>query len=468
MPEGVKIRKAKGYPLPEEAERADLIDAGADIDASFADHLQPRARYRLLPVARRARLARRHRTESAGFQCLICCPMPYSGCGWPQTCVGVVSGFQAAGLRPVLVTPRIRKALPPTVDAVQTLSFPLTHIPWKYVQHHARETLDTGFASLLKDADPRQTIAYFWPGSSRHLVEAARDRGIVTVREMINTYQGTAKRILDDAYARWGFVQTHPISQAAVEQEREELRLYDHVFAPSAKVEASLIEAGVDQGRIVPASYGWIPERFGGGGARTSDRQRTFRVLFAGMICIRKGVPELLRAWERSGVEGELVLVGDVEPALRPHLATASQTKRVRHIGYTEDIAAHYRDADVFIFPSLEEGCPQVTMEAGGCGLPVIATPMGAGPLVKHEVNGLIVPPGDIDALAEALRRMAADEELRLSFAKRIAADAQEFTYDRVSASRGALMADLLRRRANSTTRRAGRNSIAAGHRERS
>ncbi|GLS30385.1 hypothetical protein GCM10007937_20930 [Mesorhizobium albiziae] len=119
----------------------------------------------------------------------------------------------------------------------------------------------------------------------------------------------------------------------------------------------------------------------------------------------------------------------------------------MRHIPYTDDIGSSYRDADVFVFPTLEEGGPQVTLEAGGCGLPAIVTPMGAGRLVKDGVNGLVVRAGDVSGLVTALRRMANEPGLRASFARQIAQDAQQFTYERVSASRGASLVRLLRSR---------------------
>ena len=84
-------------------------------------------------------------------------------------------------------------------------------------------------------------------------------------------------------------------------------------------VEVSLLEAGVEPARIIPSSFGWSPARFAvspGGHGRTEG----FRALFVGSVCVRKGVPQLLAAWEKSGVEGELVLAGRVENAIKPLL----------------------------------------------------------------------------------------------------------------------------------------------------
>lgn len=70
--------------------------------------------------------------------------------------------------------------------------------------------------------------------------------------------------------------------------------------------------------------------------------------------------------------------------------------------------------ADVFLLPSYFEGLPMALLEAMSWGLPSITTPVGGIPdIIKHEVNGLFVPPGDVVALAETMQRMIADTSLR-------------------------------------------------------
>jgi glycosyltransferase involved in cell wall biosynthesis len=270
------------------------------------------------------------------------------------------------------------------------------------------------------------------------VVEHARARGIVTVREMINTFQGTAKAILDEVYARLGLPPGHTITQAAVEAEIRELALYDYVCASNAPCEASLAEAGVAADRVIPTSFGWSPARFGSPAAVDEPGQgdHKTRFLFVGSIGVRKGVPALLEAWARAGLDASLTLVGNVEPAIAPLLARAAARGRVSVLPYTPDIGALYRSSDIFIFPTLEEGGPQVTIEAGGCGLPVITTPMGTGRLVRDGVNGIVVAANAPDQLAGAMVELAGDKALRRQYAARIAEDAGAFTYDRLGAAR--------------------------------
>nr|WP_246723716.1 glycosyltransferase [Rhizobium sp. ARZ01] len=235
-----------------------------------------------------------------------------------------------------------------------------------------------------------------------------------------------------------------PITQHAVDCEIEELKLYDYVFSPSAEVDQSVQEAGVPEKRVVPTSFGWSPSRF----ASTSLPRKAggpLRFLFVGTACVRKGIPALLQAWKKARVAGELVIVGNAEAAIQDMMTEAMRNGSVRHIPFTDKIEAFYRSSDVFVLPTLEEGGVQVTLEAGGCGLPIITTAMGAARLVKHDVNGLIVEAGNVEDLTRALQRMAGDAALRSEFSRRIEQDAAPFAYDKVSNLHGRIIAGLLR-----------------------
>ncbi len=373
------------------------------------------------------------------LNCLTFCSMPYAGVGWPQSCVSILAGFSSTAVAPTLVLPRSRQQLPDAIKCVSALAPPWSALPWRFVANGSRERMERCFARLLEHADPATTIAYFWPGTSRELVLRAKARGILTVREMINTAQLSAKPALDEAYARLGLPPTHTISTAAVYEEIEELALYDLVCASNTPCEASLIEAGVSADRIFPTSFGWVPSRYGvgSGSGPTADRDPgNAKFLFAGSISVRKGVPTLLESWGKLTADADLTLVGTVEPALESLIAKAVAGGSVRVLPFTRDIGALYRSHDVFVFPTIEEGGPQVTIEAGGCGLPVITTPMGAARLVEDGVNGIVVPAGSAEQLAAAMTSLASDAALRQRYSRRIAADAQAFTYDQVGADR--------------------------------
>lgn len=386
-------------------------------------------------------------------QCLTYLPLPHLGYGPAQSCVSILENCPDDILRKTLFLLTVRKPIAGSIDVRQGIPVLLRNLPYipkfgaSWLNQHISDlgvsSLDRLFRRAIDTSDPSSTVAYFWPDPSLSVVQHARNHGLITVREMINTFRGTAKVILDDAYDRLGLKSNLKITRESVEREREELALYDYVFASNAMVEASLLEAGVEAKRIIPSSFGWSPARFA---ARPNEPRRSenFRALFVGSVCVRKGVPQLLAAWKKSRVKGELILAGAVEDAIKPLLQHDGHSSPIHVLDHVTDVGSLYRSADVFVFPTLEEGGPQVTYEAAGCGLPVITTPMGAARLVKDGHNGLIVNSNDIDGLAEAIARLAASSELRHSFGRQAKIDAMNYTYQMVGYDRATKLNSLL------------------------
>jgi glycosyltransferase involved in cell wall biosynthesis len=312
-----------------------------------------------------------------------------------------------------------------------------THLPWRLVAEEGLAKLDMDFKRALESADIASTIAYFWPDPPAELVHIARERGILSVREMINTACASSGPILDAAYRRLGLPLTHPVSEERIVTESNELRLHDFHFASNPEVEKSLLKLGVKPDQILSTTFGWKPSRFEQ--PRRQRARQAPRFLFVGSVSVRKGVPELLDAWARAGVEGELILAGRVAPELKRLVQNYERSGglgRVRAIGFRKDVASLFHSADVFVFPTLEEGGPQVTYEAAGCGLPVITTPMGAARVIESGHTGILVDPGSVDPLIGALRLLAEKRELRVAYGAEALRRSAEFTYEKVGARR--------------------------------
>jgi len=116
----------------------------------------------------------------------------------------------------------------------------------------------------------------------------------------------------------------------------------------------------------------------------------------------------------RQGVR--LLIIGD--GSLRGTLERLTQAlgleKSVSFLGARSDVAQLLAALDVFVLSSIHEGVPLSVVEAMGAGKPVIATDVGGlRLLVKHSVNGLLVPPGDPSALEVAMRDLATNSALR-------------------------------------------------------
>lgn len=151
-------------------------------------------------------------------------------------------------------------------------------------------------------------------------------------------------------------------------------------------------------------------------------------IVFVGDLEAAKGVPELLEAW--CAIRGDdpvhLVLVG--EGSLRPRLEDAARAVdpargRLILAGLVPlaSVALYLAAADLFALPSHHEGTPNVVLEALSSGRPVVATRVGGIPdAVPEDRAGLLVPPGDVPALAAALREALDrpwDEEAMLAAA---------------------------------------------------
>ena len=146
-----------------------------------------------------------------------------------------------------------------------------------------------------------------------------------------------------------------------------------------------------------------------------------------GMVAVlskQKGIPYLLEAAKRVIAErpdARFVIVGDgpQREALIRQRDDLGLTDRVIFTGYRADIPRLMAGFDAYVQSSLWEGLPIVLLEALSVGKPIVATRVGGNPeVVEHEVNGLLVPPGDSAALASALLRVIADERFRAAAAR--------------------------------------------------
>lgn len=121
----------------------------------------------------------------------------------------------------------------------------------------------------------------------------------------------------------------------------------------------------------------------------------------------------------REGLDVELRIVGegDERPQLQARLAASGLGDRGRLVGYLTETRAFYEALDVYALSSHREGLPNVLLEAMALEVPVVATRIAGVPkLIEDGINGLLVPPGDVAALAGALRSLLQDQQRREAF----------------------------------------------------
>ena len=176
---------------------------------------------------------------------------------------------------------------------------------------------------------------------------------------------------------------------------------------------------------------------------RTGRTGVTF--LFMGRQPARKGGDAVLEAFGRirGTVPGaRLLYLTDEPPSRRIDGVEVEPLVRAEHVPWT------FARADVFLSPSRAEGFGMANVEAHGHGLPVISSRLGAIPeVVEDGCTGLLTPPGDVDALAAAMRRLGADRDLRLRMGRAARARFLErFTLDAFRSGLAALYDEALAR----------------------
>jgi glycosyltransferase involved in cell wall biosynthesis len=152
----------------------------------------------------------------------------------------------------------------------------------------------------------------------------------------------------------------------------------------------------------------------------------------------RKGHDQLLLALRRlaAGANGRRpqgLFVGDgpLRGRLESQARELGLAGDVRFAGTVQDVRPFLAAMDVFVLPSWAEGMSNALMEAMAAARPAVATAVGGNPeLVTHRTTGLLVPPGDAGAIADAAQSLLGDEE----WARGLAVAAQAFVTERFGA----------------------------------
>jgi glycosyltransferase involved in cell wall biosynthesis len=143
--------------------------------------------------------------------------------------------------------------------------------------------------------------------------------------------------------------------------------------------------------------------------------------LFIGRLVTDKGINELIIAFNEissTNKNMKLVLVGNFEQDLDPlkidTLNIIEDNNKILLVGYKEDVRPYYVLSDCLVFPSYREGLPNVPMQAACFSLPIIATDInGCNEVVIDQINGLLIPPKNSEALKNAMLNLYFEEAER-------------------------------------------------------
>ena len=272
----------------------------------------------------------------------------------------------------------------------------------KYLDWIASRHLATG----------RYDLFHSWSGDCLRSLQVAKQRRIPSIVEIPTWHRDGGKKKVDWPKTAESGSKTPGVpkwkARLLLQRRRfiEEYQLADLLLVLSQKAANTFRIRGFPEEKLFYLPRGVDVQRF-----KPGERPAKFRAVFSGALIKRKGIQHVLEAWHRLNLpNAELWLVGHVHDEAKPFLKQFWRDN-VRVVGFVRDLENYLNQATIHVFPSQWEGSAKVTYEAAACALPQITT-QEAGDVVRDGVEGIIVKPGDVDAIAAALQRLHRHPEI--------------------------------------------------------
>jgi len=272
----------------------------------------------------------------------------------------------------------------------------------KYLDWIASRHLATG----------RYDLFHSWSGDCLRSLRVAKQRGIPSIVEIPTWHRDGGKQKVDRPKAADSASTSRGLgrwkARLLLDRKRfiEEYQLADLLLVLSEKAANTFRVRGFPEEKLFYLPRGVDVERF-----KPGDGPAKFRAVFSGALIKRKGIQHVLEAWHRVNLpDAELWLVGHLHDEAKPFLKQFWRDN-IRVVGFVGDPENYLNQGTIHVFPSQWEGSAKVTYEAAACALPQITT-REAGDVVRDGVEGIIVNPGDVDAIAAALQYLHRHPEI--------------------------------------------------------
>ena len=272
----------------------------------------------------------------------------------------------------------------------------------KYLDWMASRHLTTGGYDLF----------HSWSGDCLRSLQVAKQRGIPSIVEIPTWHRDGGKEKVDRLKSAESRSKTAgPRSwktRLLLERKRfiEEYELADLLLVLSEEAASTFRVRGFPEEKLFYLPRGVDVERF-----KPGERPAKFRAVFSGALIKRKGIHHLLEAWHRLNLaDAELWLIGYVHEEAKPYLKQFWRDN-IRVAGFVRDPENYLDQGTIHVFPSQWEGSAKVTYEAAACALPQITT-REAGDVVRDGIEGIIIKPGDVNAIASAVEHLHRHPEL--------------------------------------------------------
>jgi len=211
----------------------------------------------------------------------------------------------------------------------------------------------------------------------------------------------------------------------------------DKIITVSNAVMRHALNLGASYEKIKVIPNGVDLKEFNPGEYRKTEEKR---IVFVGRLFPNKGIQYLIEAApvilsRYPNVEFIIIGKGPMEAELKKLIGRLNLEHAFRFLGIVPSVSEIMRQCNIFVRPSLTEGMPLTILEAMACGLPVIASKIpGTSEIVKDGETGILIKPGDVKQLSNAIIKLIEDED----YARRIKERAYEFiknhySWDRIA-----------------------------------
>lgn len=254
----------------------------------------------------------------------------------------------------------------------------------------------------LKNVD----IFVCWAGYFLNSIENIKKTGAKIILESGSCHILEQNKLLQEEYDIWG-LKYPAICQKNIDKMVQEYNKADYIMTISSFVYNSFLKQNIPEQKLLKVICGFDTEYFLNNNLKKQDKK--FRVIFVGILSLRKGVQYLLKSWEKLKLpieSVELILVGNIQKDLKEILKNFTLLPNIIFYGSVsrEKLVKLYKNSSLLVLSSIEDGFGMVLGEAMACGLPVICTTNTAGQdLIQDNKEGFIIPIRDIEILSSKI-----------------------------------------------------------------
>jgi starch synthase len=284
-------------------------------------------------------------------------------------------------------------------------------LPSRLAHSWSRRVVDEQGAFLAQ----KSKAFWGWGGCSLKGLKKARDLRKSAILDCGSTHCVWQKNQVEKEYKRLGLRMDELSTDQELAYGMAEYALAHRICVPSRFVFNTFLEMGISENKLFLNPYG-VDYDFWSKCDRSKRAREPFTFLWVAALMPRKGIAVLLEAWRKVSIpNARLVLVGGASPSIKPLLRDLPPNVFIKNFLDHSAIREQMACAHVYVLPSFEEGMARSVLEAAAAGLPALITQeTGATDLLQDGKSSLVIPSGDVDSLALALKHFSQNPDMAL------------------------------------------------------